>query len=218
MRVVGYLRVSTIEQADSRLGLDAQRSTIQAEADRRGWEVVWVEDAGRSGRDLVRPGIERAMELLRSGEAGGLVVAKLDRLSRSLMDFAALMARANREGWRLVALDLGVDTSSPAGEMVANVMASFAQYERRLIGQRTREALQARRASGLPLGRPRLLSAETIARIADLRADGLTLRAIAETLTASGVPTAQGRERWSHTQVFRALTPISVSSGTEVRQ
>lgn len=207
MRVVGYLRVSTVEQADSRLGLDAQHSTIQGEADRRGWDVVWVEDAGRSGRDLARPGIDRAMGLLRSGEAGGLVVAKLDRLSRSLMDFASLMARANREGWRLVALDLGVDTSTPAGEMVANVMASFAQYERRLIGQRTREALQARRASGLPLGRPRVISAETVARIADLREDGLSLRAIADTLTASGVPTALGSERWSHTQVFRAIVP-----------
>lgn len=95
-----------------------------------------------------------ANELLAGGEAQALVVAKLDRLSRSLLDFAALMERAEAEGWAVITLDLGVDTSTPAGEMLVSVLASFAQYERRLIGQRTREGLAQKRAQGVQLGRP----------------------------------------------------------------
>ena len=83
--VVGYLRVST---AGREYGIEGQRSTISAEAERRGWEVEWVEDAGRSGKDINRPGISRALELLRTRKADALVVLKLDRLSRSLADFA----------------------------------------------------------------------------------------------------------------------------------
>ncbi|MCA1677351.1 MAG: recombinase family protein, partial [Actinobacteria bacterium] len=82
-----------------------------------------------------------------------LVVAKLDRLSRSVQDAAGLLDRAQRHGWALVAADLGVDASTPAGEAMANVMATFGQLERRMIGQRTREALAARKAAGVRLGR-----------------------------------------------------------------
>ena len=112
--------------------------------------VQWVEDRGCSAKDLRRPGIREALRLLAAGDADALVVAKLDRLSRSLLDFSGLVEQSRRERWQLVALDLGVDTSTPSGEMLANVLASFAQFERRLIGQRTAEALRAskRRASG----------------------------------------------------------------------
>lgn len=92
--------------------------------------------------------------MLQRGDACTLVVSKLDRLSRSLVQFAELMERSRRKGWSLVALDLGVDTSTPAGEMMASVLASFAQYERRLIGQRTRDALAVKREQGVRLGRP----------------------------------------------------------------
>src|SRR5665811_394770 len=104
--VIGYLRVSTEDQADSRAGLEAQRAAILAEAERRGWHLVEViEDAGFSGKDLNRPGIVAALDALRRHKADTLVVAKLDRLSRSMLDFAALMDRASREHWALVALD-----------------------------------------------------------------------------------------------------------------
>jgi DNA invertase Pin-like site-specific DNA recombinase len=138
------------------------------------------------------------------GAASALVVAKLDRLSRSILDFAGLMERSRRKGWALVALDLGVDTTTPQGEMVANVMASFAQFERKLIGQRTREALAVKKAAGVRLGRPRSLSAPTLDRIADLRRAGRTLEAIATELNDLRVPTAHGG-RWHATTVRRLV-------------
>src|SRR4051794_28008034 len=99
-RVLAYLRVSTAEQADSRAGLDAQRAAIEAEFTRRRWSAVeYIEDAGHSARTLRRPGLTRALERLKAGEASILVVAKMDRLSRSLIDFASIMQRAQREGW-----------------------------------------------------------------------------------------------------------------------
>ena len=120
MRVIGYVRVSTEEQSRSGAGLEAQRQAIFAECQRRGWHLVeTIEDRGYSARDLRRPGIQTAVETLADGEAGALVVAKLDRLSRSMLDFTALMARAQREGWALVALDCAVDTTTPAGEAMA---------------------------------------------------------------------------------------------------
>jgi DNA invertase Pin-like site-specific DNA recombinase len=195
--VIAYRRVSTEEQADSGAGLGAQRSAIEAEATRRGWDQVeWISDEGYSAKDLKRPGIAGALEELAAGRAGILVVSKLDRLSRSLLDFAALMERARMEGWALVILDLAVDTTTPGGEMMANVMATFAQYERRLIGQRTKDALAVKRAQGVTLGRPRTLPDGIVARIVAERAAGATLGAIADSLNNSGVPTAQGGARW----------------------
>src|SRR5207248_1975868 len=144
MRVLAYVRVSTEEQADSRAGIDAQRAAILAEAARRGWKVLEVvEDAGYSGADLRRPGVQQALSVLAEGDADALVVAKLDRLSRSMLDFAALMNAAQKQGWALVALDLRVDTSTPSGEMMANVLATLPQFERRLLSRRTKEACAA---------------------------------------------------------------------------
>src|SRR5215217_5140315 len=127
MKIITYVRVSTDEQADSGAGLEAQRAALAAEAERRGWELVQTfEDAGASGKTLTgRPGLLAAVEAVESGRADGLAVAKLDRLSRSLLDFAALMERSRKRGWALVALDLGVDTSTPSGEMLASVLAVF---------------------------------------------------------------------------------------------
>src|SRR3954470_9704778 len=167
MRVLGYVRVSTDEQSSSGAGLEAQRRAIIAECERRGWHLVEViEDAGFSAKDLRRPGVQEALRVLNAGDASALVVAKLDRLSRSMIDFTALMGRAQKQGGALVALDCAVDTTTPAGEAMANVLATFAQFERRLIGQRTREALAAKRASGVRLGRPRTVPDDVVARIA----------------------------------------------------
>lgn len=191
---VGYIRVSTQEQADSGAGLAAQRRAIEVEAARRGWELSAIhEDGGLSGKATAgRPGLAKALSEVSALPAGVLVVSKVDRLSRSLIDFANVMAQAEREGWRLVALDLGVDTTTPTGEMVATITAAASQYERRLIGARTREALAIKRSEGVRLGRPPSVSAEVRQAIAADRAAGMSWRAIAERLTARGVATGHG--------------------------
>ena len=207
MRAVGYVRVSTSEQADSGLGLQAQRSAIRAEAKRREWTLVGIEeDAGASGKSLVgRVGLEAALAIVEAGDAEALVVAKLDRLSRSLLDFAALMAQSQKRGWALVAMDLGVDTSTPAGEFLANVLASAAQWERRIISQRTKDALAVKRAQGVQLGRPRVLDAAVLDRIEAFRKSGLSLQAIADELNRAGVPTAHNGRRWYASTVRSVL-------------
>jgi DNA invertase Pin-like site-specific DNA recombinase len=195
--VIGYARVSTSEQRDSGLGIEAQRSAITAEAARRGWDVLEiVEDAGYSAKDLARPGMARVLDLLRSGAAGALVVAKLDRATRSTMDAASLLSRAKSEGWAFVALDLGVNTGTPTGELVASVMAAVSQWERRAIGQRTKEALEAKREQGVALGRPAVLDEAIVQRILAARSQGKGWTAIASELDEGGVPTAHGGAKW----------------------
>jgi DNA invertase Pin-like site-specific DNA recombinase len=221
--VLGYVRVSTGEQADSGAGLEAQRTAIRLACEQRGWELVGVvEDAGFSAATLARPGITEAFEVLESGAASVLVVAKLDRLSRSLLDFAAVMERSRRKRWALVALDLGVDTTTPQGEMMANILATFAQFERRLIGQRTKDALAVKRAEGVRLGRPRTLAPEVVDRIWRLHRRGSTLRKIAHRLNSEDVPTAHGGACWHASTVSAVLhsvkTERSVSKVTMDRQ
>src|SRR6476660_9424655 len=180
--VVAYVRVSTDEQAASGAGLDAQRIAIEAEAQRRGWTVLgWHADEGISGGKGVehRPGLAAAIEAVESGRAAGLLAAKLDRVSRSVLDTASLMEQARTGGWELVTCDLAIDTSSPAGEATASMMAVFSQLERRLISQRTREALAFKRGQGVRLGRPPTLPTQVVQQIIEYRAAGDSLRRIA---------------------------------------
>ena len=210
---IAYLRVSTDEQAESGLGLADQQEIVEAEAARRGWNnLLVIADHGYSARNLSRPGISEALELLRTKQAGTLVVSKLDRLSRSLIDFAGLMERARREGWELVVLDLGVDTTTAAGEMVASVMASFAQYERRLISDRTSAALQQLKRQGVRLGRPTQTPTDVRSRIVSERAEGKTLQGIADGLNSDQVPTVRGGSKWYPSTVKAVLTSIELDA------
>lgn len=113
-----------------------------------------------------------------------------------------------------------MDTTTPSGEMMANVLATFAQFERRLIGQRTRDALAARRATGVTLGRPRLLPDDVVARIIRERAMGRTFAAIAAGLDADGVATAQGGVRWcpSTVRAVQSRNPAPLWTKTRSRR
>lgn len=210
--VIGYVRVSTAEQTDG-AGLAAQRSAIEAEVARRGWTLVGIEeDAGVSGKSLAgRSGLAAALDAIESGKADGLIVSKLDRLSRSLVDFASLMARSQRKGWSLIALDLGVDTSTPAGEFLASVLASAAQWERRIIGQRTKDALTIKRAQGIRLGRPPMVDESTVNRLTELRSSGLSLRQVAHLASVEGLPTGHGAKSWSAETVRGVLKRTQVA-------
>jgi DNA invertase Pin-like site-specific DNA recombinase len=205
--VLGYLRVSTEEQGESGAGLAAQRRCISIEAERRGWrDVRWIEDVA-SGKDRRRPGLQLALDVLKSGEAEVLCVSKMDRLSRSLLDFTSIMGEAQKQGWALIALDCPADTTSPTGEAMASVMTVFSQLERRLIGERTRNALAEKRAQGVQLGR-RLSAAvpvEIRERILAERTAGSSYAAIARALNAEAVPTAQGGARW-HSSTVRKMS------------
>ena len=124
------------------------------------------------------------------------MAAKLDRLTRSVHDATALMALAERGGWGLVALDAPVDTTTPQGSAMAQVLAVFAELERRLIGERTRAALEVRRHQGVRLGRPPAVPNAVVERIVGARGAGITWTAIARQLNEDQVPTAQGGQRW----------------------
>lgn len=143
-----YARVSTDEQASEGFSLDAQAGACASEASRRGWTVARVVREAASARTLARPELARALADLDAGRAGALLVARLDRLSRSVGDFAAVLDRADRHGWAVLCLDPMVDMTTPFGRAMAGMASVFAQLEREIIAQRTREGIAAARAAG----------------------------------------------------------------------
>lgn len=208
-----YSRVSTEEQASSGLGLAAQRQVLDQEASRRGWtDVLHLADEGYSAKNLTRPAIADALELLRTGQASTLVVSKLDRLSRSVHDFTGLIATANREHWELVVLDLALDTSTPNGKFMASILASVAELERDLISARTKAAMAQLKSQGVRLGRPRTLPDDVTTRIVRERGEGMTLAAIAAGLVRDNVPTARGGLTWYASTVRAVLTSVELDA------
>ena len=214
--MIGYCRVSSDGQAATGYGLEDQRQAIASAAEQRNWDLVrTVEDPGLSGGSIAkRPELLAALRSLTAGEADGLVVSKLDRLSRSVLDFATLLEQSRREGWTLVALDLGLDTSSPQGELMAVVLASFAQFERKLGGQRTAAALRVLKDQGVKLGRPRSISDELFHRMTEMRAQvpQMSYRAIADVFNTEAIPTGQGG-RWYPATIQQAIKSRSNNQG-----
>ncbi len=197
-RVIGYCRVSTEEQTASGLGVEAQRAAIAAEVARRDWTMIEVvtDQVGGGTPPDERPGLSAAMDTLKAGEADALVVARLDRLSRSMSDFLNVTKRSRREGWAVAALDVNVDTSTPAGSLMVDVLMRFSEYERDLIRARTREALAAKKAQGIRMGRPRLISDSVTRLVLQERAKGKTLKAIGDLLTRNGIHPPAGGLKW----------------------
>ncbi len=205
MEAIGYIRVSTDQQGERGYGLDAQTALIEDEAERRGWNLAHVYVDVASGKSTKRrPQYAAAVRELSEGRAAVLVVAKLDRLSRSLVDFAGLMAQSRKEGWSIDALDIGIDTSTINGELIANIIMALAQWERRIIGQRTALALGQVKQRGVKLGRPTVVAREAVAIIRAMRSSGSSYRTIAATLNTEGVPTAQGGKEW-YASTVRAI-------------
>jgi site-specific DNA recombinase len=220
MRAIGYVRVSTDQQATDGVSLDAQAAKIRAYCDLYGIELVRIEvDAGESASTLSRPGLSSALESLDAGEAAGLVVVKLDRLTRSVRDLDALLTRyfTGADAKALVSVAEQVNTETAAGRMVLNVLVSISQWEREVIGERTAAAMAHKQArgeyigGGVPFGfcvaaGELVESPEEQAILADLRklqARGLTLREIADELNSRGA-LRRGRN-WYPMAVSRAL-------------
>lgn len=202
---LAYVRVSTLDQAEQGASLEAQRSILMAEAVRRNWDAEVIADEGVSAKSLKRPGLQLALSRLDAGGADYLLSVRLDRVSRSVADFAGLLDRAGRKGWGLALLSPNIDTSDAAGRFTGNVLASAAQYERELIGARTREGMAQRKAEGVTLGRPRSLAFEVSDEIVALHGLGRSYSAIAKELNDRRVPTAQGGAKWYPATVSRIV-------------
>jgi DNA invertase Pin-like site-specific DNA recombinase len=211
-KFVAYFRVSTDRQGKSGLGLDAQREAVLNYLNGGFWllaqEFVEVE----SGKHSDRPQLAAALTACKKHRAK-LVIAKLDRLSRNLAFIATLMD----SGVEFVAVD-----NPHANKLTVHILAAVAQHEREMIGQRTREALQAAKARGTRLGNPKLekarqrafkanreaaqrFAANVLPIIRQIQTSGVqSLRGVARALTARGIKTARGGE-WSAVQVSDIL-------------
>ena len=166
MRIAGYARVSTLRQSDLGVSLEAQEAKIRAYCGAHGHELVALEvDHGLSAKTVAgRPALLRALALLKSGTADGLVVLSLSRLSRSTLDLAEMVAttftagKGKRRPAALISLNEGFDTSSPTGRMLITVLGALAQLEREICSERTGEVLrflktQNRRTGSIPYGK-----------------------------------------------------------------
>ena len=156
--VVGYRRVSTEEQANDGGSMESQGTKIRLYCDLHDLRLLRiVDDPGESGKTLDRPGVRQALEDLAKGRADGIVVTKLDRLTRYLGDWVHLIERYfdERAGCHLFSVGDSVDTRTAAGRMVLNIIMSVAQWERETIAERTADALQAKISRGERCGRVR---------------------------------------------------------------
>jgi len=196
-RVVAYLRTSKDEQG---AGLEAQRKAVQDAVAARGWELVDVYEEHASGRSRSgRPSLGLALAAIKAGQASALVVTKLDRLTRSLLDFAQLSEQVP-----LVVLEQGFDMLTSHGRAMAGMLAVFAQFERELISERTKAGLAVKRAQGiLPGPKPADVPSDLIRSLH--QENGGILSRTAAALNARAVPSPSGGGRWHARSVQRVL-------------
>lgn len=220
MKAIGYARVSTDKQADRGVSLEAQQEKIRAMAVVQGAELVDViVDAGESAKTLDRPGMERLLALVDARKVDTVIIAKLDRLTRSVKDLALLLENFTRRGVGLVSVAESLDTNTAAGRLVLNIMVSVSQWEREAIGERTRDAMAHMKAthqaySPTPYGFERngdmLATADdeqgTVQQIRAWHAAGWTLRKIAGELNRLGVATKNGGAAWYASTVRGIVT------------
>src|SRR5947207_13230025 len=170
MKTIGYVRVSTDKQADRGVSLEAQAEKIRAMAVVQDAALIdIIVDGGESAKSLNRPGMARLLALVDSGDVQAVIVAKLDRLTRSVKDLCTLLERFERRGVTLVSVAESLDTGSAAGRLVLNIMTAVSQWEREAIGERTRDAMSHKRSQGQRVG--------NIAYGCQLAGDGVHLEA-----------------------------------------
>jgi DNA invertase Pin-like site-specific DNA recombinase len=212
--------VSTDKQADFGCSLEAQQEKVRAMTVVQGADLAEViVDAGESAKSLNRPGMERLLELVDARAVDVVIIAKLDRLTRSVKDLAELLEKFQRRGVALVSVAESLDTGSAAGRLVLNIMVSVSQWEREAIGERTKDAMRHKRSKGERVGTVPFgyrLAADGIeleadeaeqsilSRIQGMRAGGHTLRQIADELNRQGYTTRRGTA-WRHQYVASAL-------------
>jgi DNA invertase Pin-like site-specific DNA recombinase len=204
--VIGYASCLHAGRAGS-AELKQQAGVITRECKRRGLvlvEVVAERDlAGRKA--LTRPALAYALDRIRSGDAVGLVVAELSRITSSAAELGTIIQWLTSSNVRLVAAAHGLDTEFEDGRLAAKMLMEVSQWERARLSARTRNGLEAARMSGRNSGRRAVMDNPGLReRIAQMRADGMTLQAIADRLNDEGVPTVRGGTKWRHSSVQAA--------------
>jgi DNA invertase Pin-like site-specific DNA recombinase len=214
-RAVGYIRIS--KQKEKSVSLEAQTEKIRAMVCLHDATVEIVADDGETGKNTKRPGLERVLAMVRRREVDLVIVAKLDRLTRSVKDLAEILKLFQRRNVSLVSVAESLDTGSASGRLVINIMVSVSQWERETIGERTATALAHKRArrrvfNHEPYGYVRngdeLIAVDAeqaaIGRMREWRACGWTFRRIARELNAADTPTKTGVGRW-HPQTIKDI-------------
>jgi DNA invertase Pin-like site-specific DNA recombinase len=202
--VIGYVTLSPDAPPTE---ADGPVHAIEAACERSEWELLEVVTDRENGvSSLERPGLARALEQIADGQARGLVVSDLRRLSRSIIDLGALVEWFRDAQAALVALDLGIDTSTQSGGELAATLVKLSGWERERIARRTRSGLTAVRPGGKPTGRAAVADRPALLeRINAMRVANMTLQAIADQLNAEGVPTLRGGVMWRPSSVQAAL-------------
>jgi len=219
MKAVGYVRVSTQDQAREGVSIDNQIEKIKAYAAFNGInELEIISDAGKSAKTLSRPGMQQILSLCKSKSIEHVIVYKLDRLTRSTKDLLSLVEDVfQKNGIQFHSLNEKIDTSSAMGKFFLTIMGAMAEMERGLISERTIDALSYKKANGERLGAPalgfRVENKEAIVDdeeigtynyILELRSQGLSLQEIVDRLDAEGRRTKRGG-RWYRKTVANIL-------------
>jgi DNA invertase Pin-like site-specific DNA recombinase len=208
MRTIGYVRVSTDRQADKGVSLEAQEAKIRAMATVQGVDLLDViVDGGESAKSLNRPGLQKLLGMVNKGEVQAIIIAKLDRLTRSVKDLCGLLELLEKRKVALISVAESLDTRSAAGRLVITIMGAVSQWEREAIGERARDALRHKRAQGqragnIPFGyrleddgrtlAPHSTEQNAMLEIHELRRTGKPLRVIATELNRNGLLTRRG--------------------------
>ena len=204
-------------QVNDGISLDAQERELKRAAALAGYEEIeLLREEGRSGKSIKgRPVLRDALERLDRGDAEALFVTRIDRLARSTQDFLTIIDRASANGWRIVMLDLNLDTSSYQGRFVVTVMSALAEMERAIIAERQKDVHRDRRETGkvwgVTLGPKTKISQETRDLIDEYREKGLSYREIAEKLDAAGIPPTRG-EKWQPSSIYRLVNNLKERS------
>jgi site-specific DNA recombinase len=220
MQAIGYVRVSTDRQAEHGVSLEAQEAKIRAMATVQGAELVEViVDGGESAKSLNRPGMAKLLALVDARQVDAVIIAKLDRLTRSVKDLCSLLELFEKRKVALISVAESLDTGSAAGRLVITIMGAVSQWEREAIGERTRDALRHKRNQGQRVGNiafgsrlaadgehlePDPVEQKALAEIRRLRAAGTTLRGIAAALNHRALRTRRGTP-WRLESVARVL-------------
>lgn len=193
-----YARVSTTMQVEDGVSLDVQERTLRQAGEMYGFtESELVKEEGRSGKNVSgRPKLIDALKRLDNKEADALIVTRIDRLARSTKDFLDIVDRANKNSWRLILLDLNLDTSTYQGRFVVTIMSALAEMERGIIAERAKDIHKDRRERGVVWGKdigPKQIISPAVAEQIKLKKRlGHSYQAIADSLNQQGIPSARG--------------------------